>query len=161
MDKTTLLIREARPTDTADMSAMAIRSKGYWGYSAEFMEACRDELTVRPEHLLADQFDYFVGEKDNQIIAYYAVSLIDESASEYELEALFVSPDAIGQGVGRAMMNHAKAHVSGKGGKTMIVHSDPHAQPFYEAAGGVKIGETPSGSIAGRMLPLMRIGLCE
>ena len=31
---------------------MALRSKGYWGYDQEFLDACRAELTFRPEDVV-------------------------------------------------------------------------------------------------------------
>lgn len=38
-------IRVARADEHADISELALRSKSYWGYSKEFLDACRDELT--------------------------------------------------------------------------------------------------------------------
>jgi hypothetical protein len=38
----------------------------------------------------------------------------------------------------------------------MEIHSDPEAQGFYERMGARLIGKTPSGSIAGRLLPLLQ-----
>ena len=35
-----------------------------------------------------------------------------------------------------------------------MIHSDPHAEGFH-----VAMGEVPSGSVAGRVLPLLRIAL--
>lgn len=39
------LIRAARPDEHGEIAALASRSKGHWGYSSEFLEACRVELT--------------------------------------------------------------------------------------------------------------------
>ena len=33
-------IRNARPQEAEWLSELAVRSKGYWGYSPEFLEAC-------------------------------------------------------------------------------------------------------------------------
>lgn len=41
-----MLIRLARVTEAEILSDLALRSKAHWGYDAEFIEACRDELTV-------------------------------------------------------------------------------------------------------------------
>ena len=41
-------IRSARPEEAETLSALALRSKAYWGYPADFMEACREELTLTP-----------------------------------------------------------------------------------------------------------------
>ena len=46
-------IRRALPSEAASQSALARRSKAVWGYSPEFMEACRDELTLSRGYLRA------------------------------------------------------------------------------------------------------------
>ena len=38
--------RSAKPEEADALSALAFRSKAYWGYGAEFLEACRSELTL-------------------------------------------------------------------------------------------------------------------
>jgi hypothetical protein len=40
-----------------------------------------------------------------------------------------------------------------------MIESDPFAEKFHLALGAARIGEAPSGSIAGRMLPRMRFTL--
>ena len=150
-------IRIARPADAADITEMAFRSKAHWGYDDDFMAACREEMTVRPEDIANGPDHFVVAEQNNRIVAYYSVSHVQGTA--YELESLYVDPVCIGQGVGKKLMNHAKRWVIDHGGETMLVQSDPHAQGFYEAMGGVKFDETPSGSIAGRVLPYLRIQL--
>ena len=39
--------------DAAALSELALRSKGYWGYDATFLEACRDELTLTADQATA------------------------------------------------------------------------------------------------------------
>jgi hypothetical protein len=34
-------IRPARPDEATDLSALAMRSKAYWGYDDDFLRACR------------------------------------------------------------------------------------------------------------------------
>ncbi|CAH8245865.1 hypothetical protein WJ0W_003100 [Paenibacillus melissococcoides] len=46
-----MLIRKAKPDEAGYLSGLAFRSKAYWGYSHDFMEACRDSLTVSPERI--------------------------------------------------------------------------------------------------------------
>ena len=41
------------------------------------------------------------------------------------------------------------------GAPRLWVESDPNAESFYRACGFRRVGETPSGSIAGRSLPLL------
>ncbi|MFF2520343.1 GNAT family N-acetyltransferase, partial [Streptomyces sp. NPDC058086] len=41
-----VLIRPARAMEAEVLSDLALRSKAHWGYDAEFLDACRDELAV-------------------------------------------------------------------------------------------------------------------
>lgn len=146
-------IRPATADDAGALSALAFHSKAHWGYSKAFMDACRDELTYPPEQLAAGGFQ--VAERDGAVIGFYG--LVKISPDTLELEAMFVDPDSIGQGVGRALMAHALEAFAASGLARLVIQADPHAAAFYERAGGVLIGERPSDSIEGRMLPLYEI----
>ena len=56
-------------------------------------------------------------------------------------------------------MRHAIATARASGARTLRIEADPYAEPFYQAMGAMRIGETPSGSIPGRMLPLLHLTL--
>lgn len=152
-----IMIRNAKPDEAAALSDLAMRSKAYWGYSVEFMEACREELSVSPGNIEKSKFHYVVAERQGEIVGYYALERL--SATAFELEALFVEPAHIGSGVGRALITHAKRHAAGAGGRTLIIQGDPNAARFYRAAGGVLTGERESASIPGRFLPTFEIRL--
>lgn len=128
------------------------------------MEACREELTVTAADIEAaagsDAARYVVAERDDDsmLLGYYAIE--KQSDNElYELEALFVEPEFIGRGIGRALMIHAQETVVSLGGRRMLIQADPHAERFYRAAGGRCIGERESDSLPGRILPLFEIDL--
>lgn len=147
-------LRRADPEECALLSAIAFRSKAFWGYDAAFMEACRAELTYT-ESQVRDRFFGVIEEE--KIIGFYALK--PHGQSEVELDALFVLPEEIGKGYGRALMEHAKSKAVEMGAARMIIQSDPNARDFYEAAGGVCTGQRESVSIPGRSLPLFEIGL--
>jgi len=147
--------REARPSEAALLSALAFRSKALWDYPREFMQACRGELTYSAQDLARGGF--VVAEEDGRIVGFYALAPGMDGA--VELEALFVEPDEAGRGLGRALIEHAKARAGSLGARCIVVQSDPHASRFYRAAGGVRAGSRPSGSIAGRVLPVFVIEL--
>src|SRR3546814_13195014 len=42
-------LRLAKSSECGSLSALALRSKAYWGYDSAFLQACRDELTVSPK----------------------------------------------------------------------------------------------------------------
>jgi len=152
-------IRKANPREADVLTGLAIRSKAYWGYPQSFMDACRNELTVAEKSLSSADIHYYVAEGDSGLRGYYAIEKLD--GREFELEALFVEPEFIGTGVGRALIDHAKTLVRRLGGNTLIIQGDPNAEKFYRAAGGKSIGTRESASIPGRSLPLFTIDLAS
>jgi hypothetical protein len=54
-------------------------------------------------------------------------------------------------------ISHAKNHAAALGGRVIIVQSDPNAEKFYRAAGGILTGTQESKSIQGRLLPTLEI----
>ena len=94
-------IRPAKPTEAGLLSSLAFESKAYWGYSLKFMDACRDELTVSVQNIQSESICYQVYEKNDDVIGFYAIKFLSQVNAE--LEALFVKPDYIGQGIGRAL----------------------------------------------------------
>ena len=72
---------------------------------------------------------------------------------------LFVDPPAIGQGVGGALFSYLTAVASDLGFHRLTIAADPNAEPFYLAKGAVRIGGVPSGSVPGRVLPLLALAL--
>ena len=145
------------PEEAAALSQLAIRSKAHWGYSDEFMNSCRDELTVSPEELDADDVEFCVLEVDDKITGYYALKRL--SPAEFDLEGLFVDPGHIGNGYGGLLLSHALSAIKTMGGERLQIQSDPYAVEFYVSAGAREIGTQESGSIPGRFLPLLVIDI--
>jgi N-acetylglutamate synthase-like GNAT family acetyltransferase len=152
-------IRPARPDEAAALSALAMRSKAHWGYSDEFMAACHDELTWSAEQIDAPQYTFYVCTVENSIVGFHALERLD--AAFAELEALFVEPEYIGRGVGKALIEHAKDQARQLGTSSLVIQGDPNAEKFYLAAGAVCSGSRESRSIAGRFLPLFTVDLTK
>ena len=148
-------IRPAKPEEASILSALAFRSKSYWGYDDAYMAACIDELTVSPESVRSNPT--YVIEADDRVLGFYMLSTIEDT--DVELDFLFVEPDAIGHGWGNKLIEHAKAVAVARSFGSMIIQSDPNAEPFYRRAGGELVGHRPSASIPGRLLPVLRIDL--
>ena len=148
-------IRQARLSESELLSSLAWRSKAYWGYSAEFIRACRQELTYSPADIQNNYF--FVAEINNLVIGFFALEKL--SANEIELEALFIDPAYINQGYGRKLIARAKLIAKELGYKTMIIQGDPNAKNFYLKVEAKLIGERESASIPGRYLPVFIINL--
>jgi GNAT superfamily N-acetyltransferase len=143
------VIRDARPGDAEALSALALRSKGHWGYDEAFLARARPELTVTTGDI--ERYVVRVAEQDGGPGGFSAVDLASEPA---ELLALFVEPALIGTGIGRALLRDARARAAAHGVPGLLVESDPNAEPFYRAHGARRLGERRSAS-TGRMLPLL------
>ena len=156
-DDDAVSVRPAVPAEADLLTALARRSKAYWGYAPAFMAACSGELTYTSEEIASDAFRFAICEVEGRRAGFYALQRT--SADEIELEALFVEPAHIGKGCGRVLIEHAKATARGLGASRLVVQGDPHADRFYRAAGGVPVGRRASESIPGRELPLYEIEL--
>lgn len=148
-------VRAARGDEAAGLSALVLRSKAHWGYDAAFMAACREELTFGAERLAAGRA--VVAESAGGVLA--GCATLDGEPPAGALGMLFVDPPFIGQGVGRLLYDHVLAAARAHGFARLTIDADPHAEGFYRAMGAVRIGSTPSGSIPGRELPLLRVEL--
>ena len=88
-------IRPARTGEAGLLGDLAMRSKAHWGYSAGFMEACREELSYSEKQLVSGDMCFFVLEHARKIIGFYTLKRLVQA--EAELEALFVEPAFIGK----------------------------------------------------------------
>jgi GNAT superfamily N-acetyltransferase len=150
-------IRAARIQEAEELSELAFRSKCYWGYDQEFMESCRDDLTYTPAKIASRDYNFQVYENDARVVALYALHHIQTGVAE--LEAFFVDPPYIGNGIGTRLLEHAKLTANAQGVNRLIIQSDPYAQEFYLLMGARAIGSRESDSIPGRYLPLFELSL--
>lgn len=146
--------RRARPEERELLSALALRSKAYWGYEPGFLEACRDALTLAPESITSGEV--WVHERHGRVVGFFSLAKWN---SDVELAHFFVDPSEIGHGVGRALWTEAVRRAESLGYERMLIQSDPHAEGFYLKLGAERIGEVPSQVQAGRMLPLLLLSL--
>lgn len=148
-------IRSATEHEASLLTELALRSKGHWGYDAEFLEDCRADLTITPEYIAAHPV--FVIEENESIVGFY--SLEEQSDADVELMHLFVEPAAIGGGHGKRLWTHAVKTARQLGFQELVIGSDPQAEAFYKAMGARRVGEVASIVRVGRMLPLLRFTL--
>lgn len=130
---------------------MILRSKQANGYDDAFMAACADELAMTPAKIARLHVWVAQGTPPKGCVA------LDLTTSR--IESFFIDPNGQRQGIGRALWQSVLRASYEQGLDHLSLCSDPAAVPFYEAMGFTHIGHRPSGSIAGRMLPLMRIAL--
>jgi len=148
------MIRQPRADELPALSALCLRSKGHWGYDAAFLEACRDELTIRE----ADLARWPMAVLEEAGVPVGLVQIAAE-AGVADLMKIFVDPAAIGRGHGARLFDWAVAEARARGAERITIEADPGAAPFYESRGARIVGEAPSGSIPGRVLPLLELSL--
>ncbi len=151
-----IAIRRGRAADAPRLSEVAYAAKQHWGYPARWLEIWREQLTVSPgyveSHLL------WVAEYGQRIVGFGAVIAL--AAEAYSLEHLWVDPGAMGQGVGRALLEHVIETLEAAGAQRLQIECDPHAEAFYRHMGAKRVGESVY-ELEGqpRRLPLLVIEL--
>lgn len=155
MSKASITIRRARADEAEALTELTLRSKQSNGYDDAFMAACREELTVTDERLA--EGEYWVAECEG--LCGCACLLADPDARSGEVHAFFIDPAWQRRGVGRLIWQKLLERAKENGLTELHLDADPAAVPFYEAMGFRIVGESPSGSIPGRSLPLMKRNL--
>lgn len=149
-----ILLREPLHDELAYLDGLCLRSKAVWGYDADFMAACRAELTLHPDELRTTHLQ--VAERDGAVVGVAQVKVV---GSDAELMKLFVEPTVLRSGVGRLLFQWATAKARSFGAVRMVIEVDPGAAAFYQRMGAREAGLAPSQSIPGRMLPRLRMEL--
>jgi GNAT superfamily N-acetyltransferase len=148
-------IRKAQINDAKTLSQIAFAAKSFWNYPESWLNLWKDSLTITPEFIQSNEV--YLIESDSEVLGFYALILDAEKA---QLEHLWISPENIGGGIGKKLMNDAIEKAKSFGAAFIEIESDPNAEGFYQKQGAVKIGESKS-EIEGkeRTLPIMRIEL--
>ncbi len=148
-------ILHAEPEQAEDLTAIALAAKRYWRYPDAWIEAWRPLLTISPGYIQAGEVYQAV--QAGEILGFYALSLQGELAT---LEHLWVQPQAIGKGVGRALFQHATERARSLGARRLEIESDPNADGFYRKMGARRCGERLTTVLGQeRRLPLLVVEL--
>ncbi len=137
----------AVPGQAEILSDLAIESKGYWGYSNARLETWRKDLRIEKEYIAAHLVRTIV--VDGRLIGFFAIK---RDASEDVLDHLWLSPEAIGRGIGGLTFRKIREDCAALGIVEIAIISDPNAEGFYLRQGAVRIGEVESVP-QNRMLP--------
>lgn len=103
----------------------------------------RDALLAHPDaiELPLEQIKgggVFVAQVSDSVMGFAAI--LPREDGDFELDALFVEPDAWRHGIGRALVDHCAAAARAKGAESLHVVGNPHAEGFYTACGFKTIG---------------------
>jgi GNAT superfamily N-acetyltransferase len=149
------MIRPPTADELSGLSDLCFRSKAVWGYDEKFMEACRSELSFEPGDL--ELTPIAVAELDGKPIGVAQLRVANDGA---DLLKLFVEPNALRSGTGKALLAWATDVARKLGATRLTIEADPDAAPFYRKMGAYDVGLAPSGSVPGRMLPKLAMNLC-
>ena len=147
-------VRPALPEESISLTQLAHEAKRHWGYPENWIKQWEQALTITPEYIESNQV--FVAEdEDERILGFYA---LDVSQARAELDHMWVSPDHMGSGVGKALFVHAMRAAKGQNISEVEILSDPNAEDFYKKMGAYRTGESVS-EIDGqpRVLPRLAI----
>ncbi|HYI13321.1 MAG TPA: GNAT family N-acetyltransferase [Thermoanaerobaculia bacterium] len=141
-------IRRATPHDSQRATELARRAKAHWGYPAEWLALWHDDLRISEHDITA--YPTFVASVGGEVVGVCQLRAGDVGAI---LEHVWVDPKSHGQGVGRALVEHA---TSGTPGVVAVV-ADPNAERFYIRLGAKRVGDVlaPMPGAPDRTLPLL------
>ena len=146
-------IRAARPTEAELLTDLAIAAKVHWGYSTNQLESWRSSLTVTPEQLISQPA--FLAEAD-RVVGFYTLHLHDGIC---ELDNLWVLPEEMGHGYGRALLAHAVDTARSRRASVIHIDADPNAMEFYLSCGAILAGSVsaPIEGEPGRVRPQLTL----
>jgi GNAT superfamily N-acetyltransferase len=150
-----IFVKRAIPEQASILTNIALSAKRHWDYPEHWIEIWTPLLTITPEFI--STADVCVAEVDGEVAGFYAL-IFEEKRTN--LEHLWVLPSHMGQGIGRALIEHALDRCRAKGCHSLEIVSDPNAQGFYERMGAKKVGVN-LGEVDGqlRSLPILEIKL--
>jgi ribosomal protein S18 acetylase RimI-like enzyme len=128
-------IRAAQPNQTEELGRIACAAKGAWGYSAAQIEEWHEDLVPTAESVRNNPT--FVAQADNQIAGFCQ---LDVGRFHAQLEHMWVDPQFMRMGIGRALLVHVMRQLKQKGIVRLDIDADPNAAPFYTACGATLVG---------------------
>jgi len=145
------MIVRATISDVKRLTALAIESKSYWGYSNDVLESWTDALTVSEEMISKCQIFKFL--VNHTAVGFYVLNPPEKRS--IELEMLFVIPSFIGKGIGKQLIQHSFEIAFELKATSITLVADPNAFSFYASKGFYEIDRKES-AIPGRLLPVMQ-----
>jgi len=142
----------AKPEHAETLTQIAHAAKRHWAYPETWIAAWREILTMRPE-FIASNVAFIAMDNNAHPLGFYVLTSEDDGI---HLDHLWVAPDAMRRGIGKALFEHAKAEARKLGFASIKIEADPNAEGFYKRMGAVRVGTNVS-EVCGerRELPLL------
>ncbi|WP_374366774.1 GNAT family N-acetyltransferase [Dongia sp.] len=136
---------------------ICFRAKAHWGYDTVFMENVRDHIRVSGEAIALGRV-WVALDPGGAPGGVVQVDRLDRARADLTL--LFVAPEQMGRGFGRALFDKACDLARDLGTEELLIDSDPQAAGFYAAMGARHVGDTATG-YRGRLLPRFSMALAR
>jgi streptomycin 6-kinase len=144
--------RDANRKDLKELNALIRVSKGYWGYSDDFMNKFMELFQLTEDYITHQTVKVML--KDNKIVGLCGFKLHDDQS--LELDYFFILPDYIGTGLGKKLWGFTCEVAKKLTDDSFILWSDPEAEEFYKKMGCKRIGMKKSPVIENREAPMMQ-----
>ncbi|HEX6083251.1 MAG TPA: GNAT family N-acetyltransferase [Thermoanaerobaculia bacterium] len=143
-------IRRAVSTDSERATELARIAKAHWGYPADWLASWDADLKITTDDI--ERHRTFVASVEDYVVG---ICQLQESEQHAFLEHVWVDPSHHRKGIGRALVQHARASAPG----VLTVVADPHAEEFYLRLGARRVGEVsaPMPGAPERKLPLLEL----
>ena len=128
-------IRPALASEAGLLGDIAYQSKAHWGYRAADLARWRDELIVAPGSI--ESCPTWVARIDDRPVGF---AMLEKGSAQWALEHLWVLPDAMHRGAGRALLLQAVRVAGEHGALALSIDADPNAERFYLASGAHRVG---------------------
>jgi GNAT superfamily N-acetyltransferase len=112
---------------------------------------------MRPEFIAANTS--YCAVEDDRVLGFYVLTTENDGI---HLDHLWIVPEAMGRGIGRALFEYATAAAKRLGFDSIKIEADPNAEGFYKRMGARRVGATIS-EVEGerRELPLLEFCLAD
>ncbi|HEX2853196.1 MAG TPA: GNAT family N-acetyltransferase [Opitutaceae bacterium] len=141
----------AQSSDAPVLTTIAFAAKRHWGYPETWIQRWAAVLTVSVEYLA--QHACFVAVETGPPLGFASVRM---DGNVGWVDHVWVRPEAMGQGIGRALFERCEAEARRVGGTRLMIEADPHAAEFYARMGAREIRREPAPMDGvERFLPIM------
>ncbi len=145
-----MIFRPAEINDIEQLNQISLTSKKYWEYPEEWILNWKDDLRMSASDLI--EWEVVVLTINETPKGFCAIS---EEKNYYKVVHLWLLPELIGKGLGKALLATSLEKVIQQD-YPILVEADPHAEAFYKKQGFVTYDKKESFP-KGRYLPLMKM----
>lgn len=127
-------IVQSQPYQAPKLSRVAREAKAHWGYSEEWLELWREDLSLSPSDIV--QSETYCAMILREVVGFYLLSC---KRGALWLDHLWILPKYIREGIGTALFAHAIERARESGYTHFFIESDPNAAGFYRRMGARQV----------------------